>query len=209
MLFRSQSDYWLYEILCWIISYSSQAKANQCNFILFFYYPIIICSLPLILWFIIFYFISCLDDWSNWFCCFSLCFHIRNFNNRHDIFTFIFYWFFMLLSVYFALIFYDFTVERFRQNSNKLITAMVLSLYKVFNCNFVIIKLCLVNISSVDWGYRIHRLHLCREVDPLPTKSILDTTLNHLMVRLQPWRFRECGVPLHCHYSQVHSNSEW
>ena len=31
-------------------------------------------------------------------------------------------------------------------------------------------------------------------------------TLNHLMVRLQPWRFRECGVPLHYHCSQVHSD---
>ena len=33
-------------------------------------------------------------------------------------------------------------------------------------------------------------------------------TLNNLMVRLQSWSFRECGVPLHCHYSQVLSDME-
>ena len=30
----------------------------------------------------------------------------------------------------------------------------------------------------------------------------------HLMVRLQFWRSRECGVPFYCHYSQVHSDLE-
>ena len=54
----------------------------------------------------------------------------------------------------------------------------------------------------VGWGCRIHRLLLCRGVRP-PT-SVLDMTLNCLMVRFQQyWSFVECGVPLHCHRSQI------
>ncbi len=30
-----------------------------------------------------------------------------------------------------------------------------------------------------------------------------------LMVRLQFWNSEECGVPLLCHYSQVHSDLKW
>ena len=36
--------------------------------------------------------------------------------------------------------------------------------------------------------------------------SVLYMTLNHLTLRLQPWRFGECGVPVHCHCFQVHSD---
>ena len=36
-----------------------------------------------------------------------------------------------------------------------------------------------------------------------PPTSVLDMTLNHLMLRLLFWNFKECGVPLHCHYSQL------
>ena len=36
----------------------------------------------------------------------------------------------------------------------------------------------------VGWDCRIHWLHLCRGVRPLPT-SVLDMTLNNLMVRFQ------------------------
>ena len=62
----------------------------------------------------------------------------------------------------------------------------------------------------VGWGYRIHWLLHCRGVRPLPPMSVLDTTLNNLMVRFQQcWSFGECGVPLHCHRSQVHSGPEW
>ena len=44
---------------------------------------------------------------------------------------------------------------------------------------------------------------------PLPM-SVLDMTLNNLMVRFQwYWSFGECGVPLHCHCSQVHSGPAW
>ena len=61
----------------------------------------------------------------------------------------------------------------------------------------------------VGWGCRIHRLFLCRGVRP-PPASVLDMTLNNLMVRFQQcWSFREYGVPLHCHRSQVHSGPEW
>ena len=61
----------------------------------------------------------------------------------------------------------------------------------------------------VGWGCRIHRLLLCRGVRPFLT-SVLDMTLNNLMVRLQQcWSFGECGVPLHCHRAQVHSGPEW
>ena len=55
----------------------------------------------------------------------------------------------------------------------------------------------------VGWGDRIHRLLLCRGVRPPPT-SVLDMTLNNLIVRFQQcWSFGECKVPLHCHCSQV------
>ena len=62
----------------------------------------------------------------------------------------------------------------------------------------------------VSWGCRIHWLPLCRGVWPPPPTSVLDMTLNNLMVRFQQcWNFGECGVPLHCHCSQVLSGPEW
>ena len=43
-----------------------------------------------------------------------------------------------------------------------------------------------------------------------PPTSVLHMTLNNLMVRFQQYcSFGECGVPLYCHRSQVHSGSEW
>ena len=66
------------------------------------------------------------------------------------------------------------------------------------------------DICPVSWGCRIHWLHLCRGVSPPPLTSVLVMTLNNLMVRFQQcWSFGECGVPLHCHRSQVHSGPEW
>ena len=39
---------------------------------------------------------------------------------------------------------------------------------------------------------------------------VLDMTLNNLIVRFQQcWSFGECGVPLYCHCSQVHSGPDW
>ena len=69
-------------------------------------------------------------------------------------------------------------------------------------------KLTLLRNSPVGSGCRIHRLHPCRRVRP-PPMGVLDMTLNNLMVRFQQWgSFRECGAPLHCHLSQVHSGLE-
>ena len=57
---------------------------------------------------------------------------------------------------------------------------------------------------------RIHWQHLCRGVRPPPNECPGNMTLNNLMVRFQQcWSFGECGVPLHCHRSQVHSGPEW
>ena len=65
----------------------------------------------------------------------------------------------------------------------------------------------LIVVSPVGWGCRIHRLHLCRGVR-LPPTSVLDMTLNYLIMKLQSWNFGKCGVPVCCHYSQVHSDPE-
>ena len=63
----------------------------------------------------------------------------------------------------------------------------------------------LFSSCPVSWGCRIHRLHFCRG-GKAPSTSVLDMTLNNLMVRFQwYWSFGECGAPLHCHRSQVHS----
>ena len=40
--------------------------------------------------------------------------------------------------------------------------------------------------NPVGWGCRIYRLHICREIRPLPT-SVLDMTLHLLMGKLQIW----------------------
>ena len=64
-----------------------------------------------------------------------------------------------------------------------------------------------ISACPVGWGCRIHRLHLCRGVTS-HQKSVLNMTLNNRIVRLQPWSFRKYDVPLHCHYSQVHSDPE-
>ena len=66
------------------------------------------------------------------------------------------------------------------------------------------------SVCPVGWGCRIHRLLLCRGVRPPPLTSVLDMTLNNLMVRFQQcWSFGECRVPLHCHRSLIHSGPEW
>ena len=64
--------------------------------------------------------------------------------------------------------------------------------------------------SLVSWGSRIHRLHFCRGVRhlPPPPTSVLDMTLNNLMVRLQSWRFEEWEVSLHWNCFQIHFGPE-
>ena len=58
------------------------------------------------------------------------------------------------------------------------------------------------------WGCRIYRLHLCSRVRHSSPTIVLEMTLNHLMVRLQYWRFGEWGVSHHYPYSQVYSDPE-
>ena len=62
---------------------------------------------------------------------------------------------------------------------------------------------------SVGCGCRIHQMFLCRRVKH-STTSVLDMTLNNLMVRLQKcWSFEKCGIPLHCRHSWIHYSLEW
>ena len=64
-------------------------------------------------------------------------------------------------------------------------------------------------VCQVCWGCGIHRLHLCRGLSP-PHMSVLDMTLNNLMVNFQwCWSFGECRVTLLCHCSQVLSGPAW
>ena len=77
--------------------------------------------------------------------------------------------------------------------------------FGMLNLILSIFRVC----CPASWGCRIHRLLLCRGVRP-PPNECPDMTLNNLMVRFQQcWSFGECGVPLHCHRSQVHSGPEW
>ena len=65
-----------------------------------------------------------------------------------------------------------------------------------------------IYICPVGWGAVEYTD--CFSVRPPPLTSVLDMTLNNLMVRFQQcWSFGECGVPLYCHRSQVHSGLEW
>ena len=62
----------------------------------------------------------------------------------------------------------------------------------------------------VGWGCRIHQLQLCKGVRPHPQTSVLDMTLNNLMVRFKwCWSFEECREPLYSHRSEVHSGPVW
>ena len=72
---------------------------------------------------------------------------------------------------------------------------------------FMSISVCLHLSKSIaqSTDCRICQLHLCKGVRP--SQRVLDITLNHLMVVLQSWSFRECGVL--CHYFQVHSLLKW
>ena len=66
-----------------------------------------------------------------------------------------------------------------------------------------------VIVCPVGWGYRIHRLLLCRGVRPSPNECPgYDTKQSdgEVPATLELWG---SGVPLHCHRSQVHSGPEW
>ena len=47
----------------------------------------------------------------------------------------------------------------------------------------------------------------CRERTQ-PSKCPGYDTKLHQIVRLQSWKFGECGVPLYCHYCQIYSDLE-
>ena len=71
-------------------------------------------------------------------------------------------------------------------------------------------------VFKISTGNSYFTLFLGRSADPYidnPIRNYMkcpgyDIKL-HLVVRLQSWSSRGFKVPLHCHYSQVHSNSEW
>ena len=97
------------------------------------------------------------------------------------------------------------------------VTAMLFSIVFSIVCIKVLLYNCLlseqensispdilIRESPVSWSCRIHRLHLCRGIRYLQWESWI--WLNNLMVKLQPWNFRECGVPLYWHHSLLHSN---
>ena len=67
-------------------------------------------------------------------------------------------------------------------------------------------QLNLTPTRQLNSGYSIHRRYFWTGVRPLHQRG--SWILHNLMVRLHSWSFRECGVPLHCHCSQVHSDSE-
>ena len=76
--------------------------------------------------------------------------------------------------------------------------------YLKYNCFHIDIVYC-----PVDWGCRIHQLHLCRGVILPPNECPgYDTKQSdgEVPVMLELW---ECGISLHCHCSQVHSDPEW
>ena len=56
----------------------------------------------------------------------------------------------------------------------------------------------------VGWGCRIHRLHLCRGVRH-PSNNECPWYDTKQSDGEKSWNFCECGVPLHCHLSPVHS----
>ena len=69
--------------------------------------------------------------------------------------------------------------------------------------------------DAVGVFYRIQRPYSveyadCISVDTGKTSLtiVVHLTLKHLMVRVNSWSFGECGVALHCHYSQISSDPE-
>ena len=64
----------------------------------------------------------------------------------------------------------------------------------------------------VCWSNGIRRLPLCKGVRSL-TLTLRNEfpgyeTKPHLMMKLQSWKFGECGVPPRWHYSLLHSDTE-
>ena len=66
-----------------------------------------------------------------------------------------------------------------------------------------------INLAQSAGAVEYTNCTSARGKTPSPT-SVLDMTLNNLMVRFQwCWDFGKCRAPLHCHCSQVHSGLKW
>ena len=75
-------------------------------------------------------------------------------------------------------------------------------LWLISHKSFVLWLVSHKSFGPVGWDDRIYQLHLCKT----PPTSVLDMTLDNLMVRLQQcWCFGECRILPYCHCSQVHS----
>ena len=100
--------------------------------------------------------------------------------------------------------------KSFDFNSKLILPCNYLCNRRLFKTNFYLSK----KRSFTTWGML---LKCCLFAGPKPCRLglrrhstiVLDTTLNHLMASIHPWRFGEYGVLLHCLYSQLHSDSEW
>ena len=77
------------------------------------------------------------------------------------------------------------------------------------NSGWVIITIKIIYTTAQSAGAIEYTDDISAEEQQSAPTSVLDMTLNHLIVRLQSWSFGECRVTFHCYYSQVHSNSEW
>ena len=141
---------------------------------------------------------------------------ILPFLTREDTVTFIFRWTFPVKDIKFI----EF-VELYSIQSLTLFSAAYTWSYRILKMkrdlklsfrlhktNLAFVFFFFFSAPSI-WGCRIHRLYRCRGVRH-PPNDCPDMTLNNLMVRSQwCWGFGECGLPLHCHCSKVHSGPEW
>ena len=66
-----------------------------------------------------------------------------------------------------------------------------------------------LSLSLLCFSLLASQLGLTASLQRGKTIPNINMTLNHLITRLQPWRFGRCRVPLLCHCSQVHSHQNW
>ena len=56
----------------------------------------------------------------------------------------------------------------------------------IYICIYIYIYIYIyTHTHTIGWGCTIYQLHLCRGVRPPPTMSVLDITLNNLIIRFQ------------------------
>ena len=116
----------------------------------------------------------------------------------------------MITQVEFELAYYDVAVQHLRNNYKetpprifvmvKKVSKQILTESHIYTISLSLSLYIYIYIYNIEvtysWGCRIHRQHLYRVVRPPPPTRVLDMTLNYLLVRLQSWSSRECGVPL-------------